>query len=97
MSDTAESNGSRSPMDAVTVFVIAILPDGGSQVIIDPDQHFTSQRPATAKDVYPALANCLADWAGMKAAEAVVNLQMSMARHMAEQMPGGPPEGSPPS
>jgi hypothetical protein len=98
VSDTAASNGSRSPISAVCVFVVALLPDGGSQVIIDPEQHFTSQRPSTAKDVFPALANCLADWQGMKTAEAVVNLQVSMARHMAEQVQGGPPTGEgPPS
>lgn len=81
----SELNGSQPPLDAETVFVVAVMPDGGSQVILDPEMKFTARRPATPKDVYPNLANILADWQGMKTAEAVVNLQTAMARQLADQ------------
>lgn len=73
-------------MDVETIFIVAVLPDGGSQVILDHNQQFSARRPATAKDVYPACANVVADWQAMKSAEAVIALQTQLAQQAANQM-----------
>ena len=86
MSDLSpEGNGSlRPPVEIETCFIVVVDLDGGSRVLLDPNERFTAHRVASAKDVYPALANILADFQGMKTAEAVVSMQASLARQMAD-------------
>jgi hypothetical protein len=72
-------------MEVEAIFIVAVLTDGGSQVILDPSEQFTAMRQATAKDVYPACANVLADWQAMKNAEAVISFQTQLARQAADQ------------
>jgi hypothetical protein len=80
-----EGNGALHPVTEVqTVFIVAVDLDGGSRVLLDPNERFSAQRTATPKDVYPALANILADFQGMKTAEAVVSMQATLARQMAD-------------
>jgi ubiquinone biosynthesis protein Coq4 len=67
------------------VFFVVVDKDGSSRVVLSPDERFTSERMATAKDVYPALANVLADFQGLKTAEALVSFQMAAARQQAAQ------------
>jgi hypothetical protein len=76
----SELDGHRPAQDILCCFMVVIDLDGGSRVVIDPQEHFNGQRLATPKDVYPALANCVADWQGIKTAEAVVSFQTQMAR-----------------
>ena len=73
-----------APEQVLTLFLVAVDLDGSSRVVLDQSARFVSQREANPKDVYPALANCLADWQGMKTAEAVFGFQMQMARSAAE-------------
>jgi hypothetical protein len=68
------------PTDITCLFLVIINKDGGSQVVLDPNQQFRSARLATAQDVYPALANILADWTAMKQAEATITFQAQAAR-----------------
>jgi hypothetical protein len=79
-------NGQRPLMEVEAIFIVAVLPDGGSQVILDPAQQFTATRQATPKDVYPACANIVADWMAMKTAEATVSFQAQLARQAADQL-----------
>jgi hypothetical protein len=78
-------NGNQPILEVEAIFIVAVLPAGGSQVILDPTQQFTASRPATPQDVYPACANVVADWSAMKYAEATIALQTQLARQAAEQ------------
>lgn len=74
-------NGSEPPPQQVlTLFLVVVDLDGSSRAVLNPDERFMAQRIAGPKDVYPALANVLADFAGLKAAEAIASFQMQMAR-----------------
>jgi ubiquinone biosynthesis protein Coq4 len=80
-------NGSEpqpQPQEIVALFLVVLDLDGSSRVVLDENERFISHRLATPKDIYPALANCLADWQGMKTAEAVFGFQMQAARQAAE-------------
>jgi hypothetical protein len=78
-------NGSESPpQEILTLFMVVVDLDGSSRVVLNNDERFLSHRLANPKDVYPALANCLADWQGMKTAEAVFAFQMQAARQTQE-------------
>jgi hypothetical protein len=80
-----EDNGSLPPpTDIETCFMVVLDLDGGSRVLLDPNERFSARRTANAKDVYPTLANILADFQGMKTAEAVVSMQASLARQIQE-------------
>lgn len=72
------------PEEIQTLFLVVVDLDGSSRVVLDQTSRFMSHRLANPKDVYPALANCLADWQGMKTAEAVFSFQMQAARQAAE-------------
>ena len=67
------------------LFIVVLDMDGQSRVVLDPEALFTAHRLATAKDVYPALANVLADYQAIKNAEAVLSFQAQIARQAAEQ------------
>ena len=74
-------NGSPPPPQEIeTLFIVVVDLDGASRAIIDPDERFVSRRAPSAKDIYPACANIVADFAAMKTAEAVVAMQYQMAR-----------------
>ena len=78
-------NGSEpTPQEVVTLFLIVIDLDGSSRAILNTEERFMAQRQATPKDVYPAVANVLADFQGLKTAEAMVSFQMQMARSAQE-------------
>jgi hypothetical protein len=66
-----------------TLFLVIVDMEGQSKVVLEPSAQFLAQRQATPKDVYPALANVLADWQAIKTAEAVVSFQAQMARQAA--------------
>ena len=80
-----DTNGSTPIREAICAFLVVVKPDGSSEVIIDVNQRFSSHRPATPTDVYPALANALADWGAMKTAEAVIAFQQQIAQQAAMQ------------
>jgi len=65
------------------LFIVVIDLDGSSRAILNPAQRFMAQREANAKDVYPACANVLADFQGLKAAEAIMSFQAQLARQAA--------------
>ena len=67
-----------------TLFLVVLDLDGQSRVVLDQDAHFAARRLATPKDVYPCLANILADYQAIKTAEAVVSFQTVMARQFVE-------------
>jgi hypothetical protein len=71
--------------DIVALFLVVLDHDGQSRVVLDPEARFTAQRLATPKDVYPALANCLADFQGLKTAEAILSFQSQLALQAAQQ------------
>jgi len=78
-------NGSEPPpQEILTLFLVVLDLDGSSRVVLSQDERFVSHRLATAKDVLPALANCLSDFQALKAAEAVFSFQMQAARQAAE-------------
>ena len=81
-------NGSEPPLpppqDVVTLFLIVIDVDGSSRAVLNTEERFVAQRQATPKDVYPAVANVMADFQGLKTAEAMVSFQMQMARSAQE-------------
>lgn len=80
-----EMNGSEPPaQDVLTIFLVVVDLDGSSRAVLNTSERFMAQRIATPKDVYPALANVLADFQGLKTAEAVASFQMQMARSAAE-------------
>jgi hypothetical protein len=82
-------NGSEPPPQQVlTLFLVVVDLDGSSRAVLDTEERFMAQRIAGPKDVYPALANVLADFAGLKAAEAMVSFQMQMARQAAAHQEG---------
>lgn len=64
-----------------TLFLVIVDLNGQSRVILNPEDRFTAQRLATPNDVYPALANCLADYQAIKTAEAILSFQSQIARH----------------
>jgi hypothetical protein len=82
-----ESNGAGDANIPVIecCFLIVVDQDGGSQVVLDLAQRFQAKRPASAKDIYPAVANVVADFQALKTAEAVVNLSRQMAEQAALQ------------
>ena len=69
--------------EVTCLFLVIVNKDGGSQIVLDPNQKFQSHRLATAQDVYPALSNILADWTAMKQAEAVITFQAQAAQKAA--------------
>lgn len=71
------------PQAVEALFLVVIDLDGSSRVIIDPDARFTARRNATPKDIYPSLANVLADWQAIKTAEAVMSFQTQLASQLA--------------
>jgi hypothetical protein len=78
-------NGSEPPPQQVlTLFMIVVDMDGSSRAVLSTEERFMAQRIAGPKDVYPALANVLADFQGLKTAEAVASFQMQMARSAQE-------------
>lgn len=86
-------NGSEpepQPQEVLALFIVVLDLDGSSRVVLNPVERFMAQREATPKDVYPALANILADFQGLKTAEAVMSmsLQMQMARQAQEVQEG---------
>jgi len=68
----------------MTLFLVVVDLDGSSRAVLNTEERFVAQRPATPKDVYPAVANVLADFQGLKTAEAMVSFQMQMARSAQE-------------
>jgi hypothetical protein len=84
-----EVNGSEpAPQEVVTLFLVVVDTDGSSRVVLNANERFMAHRQAGPKDVYPALANVLADFQGLKTAEAIASLQMQMAKQMAEAQAG---------
>lgn len=77
------NGGEPDPTEITCLFLVVIDVDGSSRVVLDTNERFMSHRLATPKDVYPALANVVADWAAMKTAEAVFGFQLQMARQTA--------------
>jgi len=78
-------NGSEPPpQEVVTLFLIVVDLDGSSRAVLNTEERFMAQRIATPKDVYPAVANVMADFQGLKTAEAMVSFQMQMARSAQE-------------
>jgi hypothetical protein len=67
------------------LFLVVLDVNGQSRVVLDPEARFTAQRLATSSDVYPALANALADYQALKTAEAILSFQSQIARQMATQ------------
>lgn len=80
------TNGSEPQIEEVqTLFLVILDAEGQSRVVLDPEAHFTPQRLATPKDVYPSLANILADYQAIKTAEAVMSFQTVLARQLQQQ------------
>ena len=74
-------NGSEpAPQEVVCLFLVVLDADGSSRVVLNTNERFLSQRLATPKDVYPCLANVLADFQGLKTAEAIMSMQLTMAQ-----------------
>lgn len=81
-------NGSEPEAEQVLcLFIVVVDHDGSSRVVLNPTQRFVAAREAGAKDVYPACANVLADFAGLKTAEAIMSFQALAARQMAGNQP----------
>jgi hypothetical protein len=78
-------NGSKGTREVLTLFLVVVDTEGQSMVVLDPNSTFTPQRLATPKDVYPALANVLADYQAIKTAEAVMSFQTVLARQLQQQ------------
>jgi hypothetical protein len=72
--------------DIQALFLVVIDLNGQSRVVLNPDARFTAQRHATSSDVYPSLANCLADYQAIKTAEAILSFQTQIAHQMAAGM-----------
>jgi hypothetical protein len=68
----------------MTLFLIVVDLDGSSRAVLNPEERFMAQRIAGPKDVFPAVANVMADFQGLKTAEAVASFQMQVARQMTE-------------
>src|SRR6516164_4896677 len=78
-------NGSEPPAQEVTTLLLIVVDlDGSSRAVLNTAERFVAQREANPKDVYPAVANVLADFQGLKTAEAMVSFQMQMARSAQE-------------
>jgi len=75
------------PGEVVCLFLVVVQPDGSSRVVLNQEERFIAQRLATPKDVFPALSNCLADFQGMKTAEALMSFQLAMQQQAAQQQP----------
>jgi len=89
------TNGSEPQTEEVqTLFLVVLDTEGQSRVVLDPEARFTAQRLATPKDVYPSLANILADYAAIKCAEAVVSFQTVLARQLQQQAEANSSPGS---
>jgi hypothetical protein len=71
--------------DILCCFMVIVPKEGGSVVVIDPNQRFNAARLATPADIYPALSNALADWQAMKNAEAVLSFQQPFAQQLVQQ------------
>lgn len=90
------TNGEVAPaMEVQSLFLVVLDLDGSSRVVLDPEARFTAQRLATPKDVYPALANTMADYQAMKTAEAVMSFQTVLARQAMQQMETAAEEKTP--
>lgn len=85
------------PQEVLTLFIVVVDLDGSSRAILNPSERFVAQRECGPKDVYPALANVLADFQGLKAAEAVMSMsfQMQMARQAQEDAASQESSGTP--
>jgi hypothetical protein len=93
------TNGSEpEPEQVLCLFIVVVDLDGSSRAILNPTQRFVAQRESSPKDVYPACANVMADFQGLKAAEAIMSFQAQIARQMAESQAAGeaPDNSSPP-
>jgi hypothetical protein len=67
------------------LFLVVLGLDGQSRVVLNPEERFTAQRLATANDVYPSLANVLADYQAIKTAEAVLSFQSQLQSQLLRQ------------
>ena len=89
MGDGLSANGSgpESPdsTEIQTLFLVVISLDGQSRVVLNPEERFTAQRLATPNDVYPSLANVLADYQAIKTAEAVLSFQSQLQTQLLRQ------------
>lgn len=93
MSETNGNGGDHEEIfttEVQALFLVVLDNDGQSRVVLDPEARFTAHRLATPKDVYPALANVLADYQAIKTAEAVMSFQTQIARKLAEQQVAEP-------
>jgi hypothetical protein len=88
-------NGSDpEPEQVLCLFIVVVDLDGSSRAILNPAQRFVAQREASPKDIYPACANVLADFQGLKTAEAILSFQHQLARQVADnQAAEEAPEG----
>lgn len=71
--------------EVLCCFLIVVPKEGGSQAVLDTNARFSAQREATPADIYPAVANILADFQAVKSAEAVMSFQMQMAQQAQAQ------------
>lgn len=79
-------NGSEPPpQEVLTLFLVVVDLDGSSRVVLNTEERFMAQRQAGPKDVYPAVVNVAADFQGLKTAEAIASLQMTLTHQMAAQ------------
>jgi hypothetical protein len=89
------TNGSEagSTNEVQTLFLVVLDLNGQSRVVLDPEARFTAQRLATSSDVFPSLANALADYQAIKTAEAILSFQTQIAHQLArETTPSSEPE-----
>lgn len=86
-----ETNGNEAQQghEVQCLFIVVLDQNGQSRVVLDPEARFTAQRLATSADVYPALANALADYQAIKTAEAILSFQAQIAHQLQHQ---GEPE-----
>ena len=73
------------PTAVQTVFMVVLDLNGQSRVVLDPEDRFIAQRQATSADVFPCLANALADYQAIKTAEAIISFQTQIAAQMQRQ------------
>jgi hypothetical protein len=86
VSTTNGNEGESQGVDVQALFLVVIDLNGQSRVVLDPEARFIAQRLAVSSDVYPALANALADYQAIKTAEAILSFQTQIARQMASGM-----------
>ena len=86
MSDTngSEAEHTHEAREVQALFLVVIDVSGQSRVVLDPEARFAAQRLATSADVYPALANALADYQAIKTAEAILSFQTQIARQITQ-------------